>query len=184
MKSSRSARTGFPMTISNYDKILLDLLEEQETAVSKIYGFYAERFPEHQAFWRQLSHDERNHAIWIHSLRKGLEKGSVKIDPNHLKLEELGKFTKVLKERLGEAEAGLLSASQAFRYAAWIESGLLEEPFKKVFVASTEKANQLLDKLVEQTQRHAEMIREIMKKVGPEDPWGLEKTGEGLKPRK
>jgi rubrerythrin len=172
------------MPLPNYNRILLDLLEEQEEMVGKLYELYAERFPERRDFWQKLAKDERNHAKWIRMLRTEVEQGSMTIDPRHLKLEELGKFTKLLKENLARADAAPLREAQVFQIAAQIEAVLLEEPFKKVFLSRDRKAAKILENLIVQTKGHADAVTAMAKKVGPEDLWLFEKTGEGVKPRK
>lgn len=172
------------MPIPNYNRVLLDLLEEQEETIAKIYDFYAQRFPDHEPFWSKLAKDERNHAKWVRALRGEVEQGSVRVDPRHLKIEEISRFAKWLKQILTDAEAAPMKVAQAFHTAAKIESGLLEEPFQKVFLPSDRKAQKILENLVTQTQGHADAVAKMLEQVGPEDLWLIEKTGETKAPRK
>jgi hypothetical protein len=152
--------------LTNYSRILLDLLEEQETVSSKIYAAYARRFPRYSAMWEKMSKDETNHAKWVHAIRKAVEAEKVSVNPKILRLEALQKQRLFLHDRLEGAESLPLDAGQALRITAEIEESYLEQPFTKVFLAEQGKAAVLLFKLEAETARHAEQVLALLRNLG------------------
>ena len=51
--------------IKDYQKRILELLEQLELEISNLYKLFAEKFPAHQELWNNLRNEEINHAVYI-----------------------------------------------------------------------------------------------------------------------
>ena len=140
---------------------VLDLLEEHERIIGRLYAVYAERFPQERTFWQGLSREENKHAECIASLRPKIEN-----DPNSLIVtrfpmaaieHSIGYINKLIEQ----AQHPSLTRTKALSAAMDIETALLENKYFEVFASDSPPLRRVLELLDRGTHAHLQRIREL-----------------------
>jgi rubrerythrin len=138
---------------------LLTILQEHELVIGRLYGAYAQRFPDYAHFWEKLSEEERKHAACLKSLRTQMQN-----DPDIVIVERFStdavefsiRYVKELIERSGQPEFKIINA---LSLAMKLEEALLENNFFEVLAGDTEDVRGVLEILTHETKRHFQILK-------------------------
>lgn len=146
------------MTIADSERRGYELLEEAEATLARLYGRYAELFPEDEAFWIRLAADETKHAAWVAAFLTAANAGSVAFKDGRLSIETFTTFLEYLTHRIEEARHGSPTPFQALTIARDIECTMIERSFFEIFTVEGEEDRRLLHALHADTERHRKEI--------------------------
>ncbi len=146
------------MNPTHEKKSILELMAENEEAVARLYQAYAERFPPHRDFWRELANEEIHHSRLIQHLAASNDL-SVKIDEDRFDLNVFQVSLDYLEKKLIEAVNGKISIKDALSTALDIETGMLERGYFEVFVGDSQDFKKTLQALAAATEKHTNRIR-------------------------
>lgn len=142
---------------------IIALLYKQEMLLAKLYQLFAGQFPEQAGFWESLSKEELTHASWIKQLLEAEQKGIVSFQNDKLNAKALKTYIAHLEKAVEKANAGGFTARSALAYTLDFERSLVEKKAFTGFKGITKKADVVLDRLHQETQRHAQKVEEMMK---------------------
>lgn len=151
---------------------LADLLEESirlELGVAELYARYADFFPDDQAFWWQLTMEEKNHASLLKSARLFLK---VHRFPQGLLLEDTKTLQLVsyrLGKRIEEFSAKPPGREFAYCYAYCLESSAAELHLQDIIAFGGDHAAnplKIFKHLGQDDCDHAERISGLIERYG------------------
>jgi len=149
---------------------LLQLLEQQELALHRLYTTLAEIFTDYQTFWKKIAEDERQHARWLKALGVKVKEGSLSVQENVIRAAAVRSEISFINAQTDRAKHGELSVINAFSIAMSIENDILEKRFFKVFLPQEKPFKGAIQKLMQATREHREYMRQQFNsvKVGEE----------------
>ena len=140
---------------------VLDLLEEHERAIGRLYAAYAERFAQERTFWQGLSREEGKHAEVVALLRP-----KIKNDPDSLLVARfpvaaIEHSIAYINKLIDQADDPGLTRTKAISTAVDIETALLENKYFEVFASDNPSLKRILVALDQGTRAHLERIRQL-----------------------
>jgi len=145
---------------SNEGQILVNALMQNENLLSKLYAKYANNFAIENEFWAHISHDETDHASWLHSLTQKINQGWVHMAGDRFKLEAIEYFADYIKTQISTAEQTELSLIQALSVSMDMENSMLENGTFKVYETDSTELKDVLNKLQKSTEIHHKQVKE------------------------
>ena len=147
---------------------LLDLLEQQERIVYRLYATFAALFPAYQSFWLKIAEEEQQHARWIKALRVKVDAGTLRAREDAIHAEAVRSSITFITKQIDRAKRGELSALNAFSIAMSIEDDILEKRFFKVFSPQSPPFQDAMKKLLQATREHRDYMRRQFNSVKAE----------------
>ena len=141
----------------DYQNQIIQELINHELSLNKLYGVYAEKFPEYKDFWEKIAQEETQHAAWIKGLDSKIQENTVLIDKDRFNTQMIQTSTVYVHSQIASALQHNLKLINALSIAVDIEQTMLENKFFQVF----EKA----------TQEHLKKVKDF---------WEEERTKENL----
>lgn len=142
----------------------IDLLVENECLISRLYGIYADAFPESRSFWRGLAEDEQEHARMLRSLRGGLTEEAEQGDAGYIDPTSVKMFQDYLRVLVASGAGKSLTVDQAFETAARLELDLLERRFFESLRTNSEEMEETRSRLIEQTKEHRARLQQALER--------------------
>ena len=139
----------------------MNYIAANEVKLAELYEVYAGLFAELAAFWKHLSAEEREHALWVHRLEDNLRSGAFPLTAHRIDVPAFREFHTYLEQRIQEAYATPPSLFAALTVARDIEKTLVERPFFEVFDSDALQVKRLLNALHESTERHYQSLLEV-----------------------
>jgi len=144
----------------NNQEDILELLAGNEETISRLYTGYAQRFPEMEDFWSRLAEDERNHAVWIRSLKEKTKNSESYISPERFRPTAVKNFTTHTEKEIIEAGKPGYQTINALSVAFFLEDSLIEKKYFEVISTDSADLKNMLYKLESATRKHAQLIKE------------------------
>jgi hypothetical protein len=144
------------------DKSLVELFEENELNVSKLYKIYSEKFPDCKNFWQKLSLEEIGHANQIRTLR--LRPGE-DFAENNFTRGIVSYVISFVEEEIDKAKAGGVSNLDALNTALRIEHSILEKQYFDFFRPADKSLKEVMENLGRETGKHLKMLQEKVEKL-------------------
>jgi hypothetical protein len=152
------------METKNIRDEIIELLAGSEETIGKLYTTYANRFHETEPFWKSLAEDERNHAIWIRSLKAKSGNNKLIFNPDRFRSAAIKTFINHTEKEIIEAGKPGYQLINALSMAYFIEDSLIEKKYFEVFEADSVELKGLLNKLESATKKHALQVKEARDK--------------------
>jgi len=132
----------------------VEMLENNELLIARLYMAYSEHFSDHRNLWNDLAEDEKKHAGMIRTLVHQIQDGSVTLGEERFDPASISMFAEYLTARWGKARNEVISREDAFQNALAIEHDLLERNFFRVFETDSEEMKIILEALESSTKQH------------------------------
>ncbi len=139
------------------NKPIIQLLEENELKIGKLYKIYSQKIPDQEIFWSRLSREEERHAEEIFKL----DDGSEMFIENDFTREAINYVTGFVDEEIKKAENGEILKSEAVNTALRVEQSIIEKKCLDFFIPSNSRAKEVMGKLNRETDKHIKMLQEI-----------------------
>jgi rubrerythrin len=143
------------------DKIL-DLFEQNELNVSRLYKLYSKIDEKYQKFWEKLAQEEIQHALEIRKSYQGQEDI---FQENKFSRGIIKYVADFVQESVDRAKKDKLSQTEALETALRIEQSFLEKKCFEIFIPSHQKVKKVLEKLNQETEEHVERLRNQLEKL-------------------
>jgi hypothetical protein len=143
------------------DKIL-DLFEQNELNVSRLYKLYSKIDEKYQKFWEKLAQEEIQHALEIRESYQGQEDI---FQENKFSRGIIKYVADFVQESVDRAKKDKLSQTEALETALRIEQSFLEKKCFEIFIPSHQKVKKVLEKLNQETEEHVERLRNQLEKL-------------------
>ena len=154
------------MAVVETSSELLEALKRHELAIARLYEGYAQKFPEYQDFWMELSRDEIQHADWIGELAARVEDGSDCFVVNRFPIEAVEHsiaYVEGLANAPGQSDFLLMNAVST---ALYIEKALIENKYFEVFSGDGMETKRILNALAQSTQTHYQRAHKLWRELG------------------
>jgi hypothetical protein len=143
----------------------LELLATNEEEISDLYKLYAQKLPQYENLWLELSREETDHAAWIRDFARGIEKGTLYINQKRFPTEAFQTYHEYLQGSLAKTSSRGIEPMQAFTSALYIEQALIELKLWEVIDTGSEGFDKVALRLRIATKKHIEIIEEYWAKV-------------------
>jgi hypothetical protein len=143
------------------DKIL-DLFEQNELNVSRLYKIYSKIDKKYQKFWEKLAREEIQHALEIRESYQGQEDI---FQENKFSRGIIKYVADFVPKSVEKAKKNKLSQTEAFETALRIEQSFLEKKCFEIFIPSHQKVKEVLEKLNQETEEHVERLKLELDKI-------------------
>lgn len=151
------------MTSNADDQLnIIAKLSALEESIGRLYGAYANSFPDYNEFWTNLASDERQHAAWIGRLYSLIDNNSITFSKGRFKLAAIQTFLKYLDDELIKAKAKNLSLMNALSITLYIEESLIELKYFEMVEGDTPELKRIFRDLASATQMHVAKVREVL----------------------
>jgi hypothetical protein len=144
------------------NKSLIDLFEDNELNVSRLYRVYSKRFPADEPFWKRLSAEEITHAGQIRTLRT---LSGLKLVENNFTRGIVNYVIDFVKKEIEKAEVGAISDIEAVNVALRIEQSILEKKYFDFFQDTDKTLDEVMGKLGRETEIHLKMLQKMAKRL-------------------
>jgi hypothetical protein len=152
------------MDIAKAPKELLEAMKEHELALARLYGLYAEKYPDYEDFWTSLSLEENQHAAWLDQLWSEIENGSEDIIVERFPIGAVQRSTEYVKKLEDTAYQPDFVLVNALSTALRLEEALMENKFFEVCEGDSAKTKLTLSLLAQSTLEHCLKVRELWQK--------------------
>lgn len=149
--------------MSNQKKTILELFEENEVDISRLYRIYSQKIKGHKRFWEELSKEEIEHSLELNKIRE--EEKTDMIKENNFSRGIVKYVSDFVAEQIKVAKNGKITHREAIEIALRIEQSMLEKKCFEIFIPSKESLKKVLKNLNKETEKHVEVLRKELKKV-------------------
>lgn len=150
--------------MSESSKSIIQLFEENELNISLLYTLYSKNLPAHAEFWHQLALEEIAHAKAISQAFKETKNQEEYFEENNFTRGIIKYISDFVSEKTVEAGNNTPTHTEAIGVALRVEQSMLEKKCFEIFIPTDETIKKVLQKLNQDTERHAESLRAELKK--------------------
>ena len=136
---------------------ILHMLEKNERGVARFYSVCADRFTEHEGFWRQLSLEEDTHALMIGVVRSLVVEENVDLG-HRPSWDAVNELANGVKRQLDNLNVHELTMEHALMFADTIERLFSEGEAFRVYDDDPPELANLLRHLFEDSRQHAQSV--------------------------
>ena len=148
----------------------VDLLGEHERLIGRLYGVYADKFPEEREFWLSLSQEEAQHANWIESLRSRIEDDPASLIVDRFPTVAIQHSVGYVNKLIDQASRPGLTRVKALSAAVDIERALLENKYFDVFASDSPALRRTLELLDRSTRSHFQKVQQLWQDAAQRRP--------------
>ena len=142
---------------------LIDLMQEQEQLMCKLYQTYAQLFAAEKAPWLQLAKAEIEHAAWVETLRENVTDGLAHIDERRLILVDAYEaVTSEVKTEIAQCREKRKQPADAFAAALRLERTMLETDLFAFFEGDSPMLKGILCSLKTGTEKHLQDLEQLI----------------------
>jgi len=144
------------------NKKILDLFEQNELDVSRLYRLYSQKIRGKKKFWEQLSREEIGHALEIRKSYQGKEDIFKESQFARGTIQHVADF---VENCIQETKTKKISHKKALETALRVEQSFIEKKCFELFIPNHEKVEAVLKKLNKESQEHLERLQKEFEKI-------------------
>lgn len=148
--------------LKDYQKILLELLEQFELEISNLYKLFAERFPRQQALWNDLRNEEVKHAVYIKRLHSLANEDKVIFDEKMTKSFTVKSVINDIKDKYKKTENNQYNIINALSFSLSLEQSIIEHKFYDYFSSDDVDVMMLIKTIKDETFAHESKVRKAL----------------------
>lgn len=152
----------------NKNAHIIELLEQNELALMRLYTNYAKLYPKYKKFWTKIAEDEAVHAKILHDLRGHIKHRSLSVNSSKFNEQAIINSIKYLDDELTAEKEDRKDPLDAFTTASIIETSMLENNFFQAFEVLPKDLMESCMKLIRETECHkiavTRKVEELSKK--------------------
>ena len=148
---------------------VIGMLKDIEGAAAQLYETYAAKFPEHSAFWTDISDEEKNHVRVVHNLGSEIAQGNAIFVEDKFAISQIQEALDWIRGRVADAKAKDVSLKEALSTALEFENSLVEKEYYAIIKANNHDMHTFVRDLMDETRKHREKIEVFLKKEGGKD---------------
>lgn len=145
-------------------KSIIKLFEENELNISLLYGLYSQNIPGHAAFWEKISQEEIMHAKAIAGAFEETGNREEYFKENNFSRGIIKYISDFVTEKTIEAANNCPAHTRALENALRVEQSMLEKKCFDIFIPTDASLKHVLQRLNKDTERHAESLRQELKR--------------------
>lgn len=137
---------------------IVERLAVNEEKVMELYSVFSEKFPEHAQFWKEISGEEKRHALLLRDFGGMVDARDIKLNLDHINADSVEKSISYLSDEIEKAKKGEIDCVLSFKLALNLEKGIIESDCFKVFNSDVKDLEKLFKALRDDTQRHWQLM--------------------------
>ena len=141
-------------------QVLIEM-EACELAVCGLYVHYAVRLPAMADFWNGLAHEERGHALLLHSLQRILDRRHLFHDLGRFDVSTFQSYVAHIRKETEASEKGL-TPEKAVSTALSCEKALVESSFFDVVTSDAPEFAQIAKHLAAASREHVRLVERML----------------------
>jgi len=145
------------------NKLIVQLLEENELNISQLYALYAHKIPTKKTFWERISQEEIAHAASFQNNMLGIDLAQSIKETRFSRSIVQYVMDFVLQEKQ-RAQKSNISHLDALQTALRIERSMLEKKCFDIFIPNDTTVKELFIKMNNDTEKHIEILMKELKK--------------------
>ncbi len=150
------------MKINSDQKGLVELFLKQEILIGTLYKLFANRYPEHRAYWTELAFEEHQHASWIKRLTERDPTDKFRFSQGELRLNTLAASVESIETLVnGFKNSKDFTIAQAAGLALHLEKALWEKKVFEYFEGDSEEVRKVLDSLNAEQETHIKRMEKF-----------------------
>jgi len=148
--------------LKDYQKKLLELLEQLELEVSNLYKLFAEKFPTQKELWNCLHHEEIKHAAYINKLTSFAKEDLVIFDEKMTKTYTVQSVINDIKDKYNKTENNQYNIINALSFTLSLEQSIIEHKFYDYFSSKNPEAMTMIKEIKGETFMHEAKVKEAL----------------------
>ena len=148
---------------------VIGMLKDIEESAAQLYEAYAAKFPEHRAFWADISDEEKNHVRVVHTLGSEIAQGNAVFVEDKFTINQIQEALDWVRARVADAKTKDIPLKEALLTALEFESSMVEKEYHGIIKANNHDMHMFVKNLMEETRKHKEKIEDFLKKEGGKD---------------
>ncbi|MFA6035110.1 MAG: hypothetical protein WC889_19590 [Myxococcota bacterium] len=144
---------------------VINMLEQSELEVARMYEMFAKWFPEQVNFWMARAREERDHAGIIRTFGRKLQTDGCDMGGHEFKVVEIRHWLKKIQNYMRNFDGQDHNLGVAYSLAVEMEQGLLEHHLFGVDACGSAELRAMLDKLQADTVTHLEIFEKQLQGI-------------------
>ena len=149
--------------LKDYQRKILELLEQLEMELANLYQLFAEKYPGHKDLWDAMVAEETEHAVKLKKLSSMIDEGQVIFDEKMTKTYTVQIFIDNIKKVYAEAQTGKMPLLKALVLSNDFEKSIIEKKFYDYFLLKDPGVSAIFNAIREETNQHSLNISTAMK---------------------
>jgi len=141
---------------------ILDLFEQNELNISRLYRLYSQKLVDNRDFWEQLSKEEIAHALEI---RKSYDGKDDIFEETNFSRGTIKYVSDFVDDCIKKAKKEDLLHAEALETALRVEQSFLEQKCFEIFMPNQKNVREVFERLNKETEGHIRRIQEEIKKT-------------------
>lgn len=150
------------MILKDYQKKILELLEQLELEMSNLYRLFADKYPQHKDTWNIMVQEEIEHAEIIKRLSSLAGEGKAIFDEKMTKTYTVQIFIDNIKKLYTEVETNKTTLLKALALSNDFEQSIIEKKFYSYFLTNDLEVKTVINRVIQDTGSHSLRIRKIL----------------------
>jgi rubrerythrin len=151
--------------MNEFIELLLQKINENEQAISRLYRQFAQSFPGDAAIWEAIAEDEDRHSGWLDQLLAICKAGKIRAGSGGLRLEAVESMLDYVHSVTENCAEGKLHRENVFAIAFDIENSLLERKFFSALESDSREFRLLSQEIIRETYRHRAEIGKLLEAI-------------------
>jgi len=143
---------------------IINLLIENENAISQLYKLFSDKFEGASVFWAGLSIEEKGHASHIRMLLEKVEKGEFVADLKRFDAQIIQQNVEYMNLLIEKFKKESLSLQDALSIAKSIEESIIENNYFNILDKDSIEVKRILQFLKGETESHLRRLQEYRSK--------------------
>ncbi|HON59413.1 MAG TPA: hypothetical protein P5040_00680 [Smithella sp.] len=148
--------------LKDYQKKLLELLEQLEREIAVLYKLFAGMFPAHESLWSKLREEEEKHASYLNKLTALAEQDKIRFNERMTKTYTVQAVINDVKLKQQKAQKGDFSLVNALAFSLSLEQSIIEHKFYDYFTSGDAGIVTMLNAIKEETANHALSVQKAL----------------------
>jgi len=137
---------------------------ELESQLAKLYSIYNKKFPLTK-IWPLLIEEEKKHESWLMQIIPKIEDGTIYFYRDEITVENINALIESIENEIDKANTLVIDLKRAVSVALMFEDTALEKNIFSYFDSESPVVELTLDKLIEDTKRHRELLMEAVESL-------------------
>lgn len=148
--------------LKDYQKKILELLEQLELELSDLYRLFADKYPARKDLWETMVVEEIGHADRLKMLSSLVDGGQILFEEKMIRSAAIQSFIDNIRKIYSEAQTGQIPLMKALVITNDFEQSIIEKKFYDHFIARDPGTRKLINDIRDETNQHSLQIRKAI----------------------
>lgn len=148
--------------MKDYQKRILELLEQLELELARLYHLFAEIYPSRKTLWLTMAQEEEGHAAKLKKFHSMTEAGEIMFDEKMTKTYTVKVFLDNIQNLYKEAERRKVPLLKALALSHDFEQSIIEKRFYDYFLSNDDKVKMIIESIKKDLLDHISRIKKAI----------------------